>query len=332
MGRHGILRGGWWAGAGLVFLLVGTPVGADAYEVWVTNQGLNKVQVIDGDSLKIIGEISAGTKPHNVTFSRDFKRAYVANVGSNNVTVIDATTRQAVKTVPAGKTAHHVAVSPDDRLLLVSNPGEHTVMLFDATSLDLLKTIPVGKGPAMAVFTSDGKRAYVSNGGDATVSIVDVAKREVVKTIPGVGQGAMGMVLTLDGKASVVTGGGKTSVIDTATDAVVAEVLTGKDPHGAALTEDGRLVLIADRQSDAVSLVDSKTWKVVATVANVERPDIIDVFGGRGFITTRGQAVTGDPHALSGKNPALVVIDLQRRQVHATVPLGGDPHGVAVRR
>jgi hypothetical protein len=64
----------------------------------------------------------------------------------------------------------------------------------------------------------------------------------------------------------------------------------------------------------------------------VERPDIIDVFGGRGFITTRGQAVTGDPHALSGKNPALVVIDLQRRQVHATVPLGGDPHGVAVRR
>src|SRR5574341_826061 len=319
MGRNAILRGGWWTGAGLVFLFVGAPVGADAYEVWVTNQGLNKVQVIDGDSLKVVGEISAGTKPHNVTFSRDFKRAYVANVGSN--TVIDATTRQAVKTVPAGKTAHHVAVSPDDRLLLVSNPGEHTVMLFDATSLDLLKTISVGKAPAMAVFTSDGKRAYVSNGGDATVSIVDVAKREVGKTIPAVGQGAMGMVLTLDGKASVVTGGGKTSVIDTATDAVVAEVLTGKDPHGAALTEDGRLILIADRQSDAVSLVDSETWKVVATVANVERPDIIDVFGGRGFITTRGQAVTGDPHALSGKNPALIVIDLQRRQVHATVPL-----------
>jgi len=83
---------------------------AGAYEVWVTNQQTNKVQVLDGASLQVVDEISAGEKPHNLTFSKDGKRVYVANLRSNGVTVIDAAAKKTVATISAGKTTHAVGV------------------------------------------------------------------------------------------------------------------------------------------------------------------------------------------------------------------------------
>ena len=34
---------------------------------------------------------------------------------------------------------------------------------------------------------------------------------------------------------------------------------------------------------------------------------------------------------VSGKEPGVVVIDLSSKRRHAHIPLGGDPHGIAVR-
>jgi len=65
--------------AALVVLLAASFT-ARAYEVWVTNQRTDKIQVLDGTSLQVVGEITAGEKPHNVTFSKDAKTAYVANL------------------------------------------------------------------------------------------------------------------------------------------------------------------------------------------------------------------------------------------------------------
>ena len=107
-----------------------TAINALAYEVWVTNQGINKVQILDGKTLKVIAEITAGTKPHNVTFTDDGKFAWVANVGSNDVSVIDAAARKVVATLPAGKTAHAVTFSPDGKRAYVANPGDGTVGVF----------------------------------------------------------------------------------------------------------------------------------------------------------------------------------------------------------
>ena len=102
-----------WRVFGALVVVLGMlhPSTAGAYEVWVTNQAVNKVQILDGQSLKVLAEVPGADKPHNVTFSPDFKTAYVASVGSNDFTVIDAATRKPIKTVPAGKTAHHVAVA-----------------------------------------------------------------------------------------------------------------------------------------------------------------------------------------------------------------------------
>ncbi|MGH7406724.1 MAG: cytochrome D1 domain-containing protein [Candidatus Methylomirabilales bacterium] len=332
-----------WAAVFLGVLLLAAGCGTlgwtagSTYEVWVTNQGINKIQILDGKTLEIIAEVPAGTLPHNVTFTADGKYAWVANVRSNNVSVIDTTSRKVVATLPAGKTAHAVTFSPDGKRGYVANPGDGTVSIFDALTYQPVKTVAVGKAPALVIFSGDGKKAYVSNGGDATLSVIDTATLEVVKTVPNVGKGAMGMVRSLDGKRLIVTGGGenRVSVVDTGQDAVVKELVHGKDAHGVALTADGKQAWVPNRLSGDVSIFDVATGNLVATIPNVgDKTDIIAFSpdGTRAFVTTRGQAQTGDPQIVTGKEPGISVIDVASRSVIKKVPLvGGDPHGVATR-
>ncbi|MBA3956681.1 MAG: hypothetical protein H0X58_08475, partial [Acidimicrobiia bacterium] len=56
------------------------------------------------------------------------------------------------------------------------------------------------------------------------------------------------------------------SVIDTATDTVVATVDVGDGPVGVAITPDGARAYVANFNSDDVSVIDTATNTVVATV------------------------------------------------------------------
>jgi YVTN family beta-propeller protein len=311
--------------------------GRRSYEVWVTNQETNKIQIIDGQTLKVIAEIAGRTRPHNITFSPDYKTAYVANVGSGDVTVVDAAARKVIGTIPSGKRAHHVGVSPDGRWLYICNPGDDNVTVADAKTLKVVKKLDVEKAPAMTAFSPDGKKAYVSNGGTFSVSVIDVASGEILKSIQKVAAGEiMGQVMSPDGSRLFVTSGGTNRyiVIDPQTDTVMATVEYGKDAHGAALTVDARRVLIPNRQSNDLTVVNARTGQIAETIPNIgDKPDIIDVApdGRFAFATLRGKAVTGDPNLVSGKEPGVAVIDLYYKKRHAHIPLGGDPHGIAVR-
>jgi len=155
-----------------------TGASALAYEIWVTNQGTDKVQVIDSATLKEIASISTDSKPHNIEFSPDFTRAYVSNVGAGTVTVIDAVGRKIIATVPTGKGAHGVNRSPSGRLLYVTNTADETVSVIDTSSLKVVKTISVGRIPSVAIFTPDERKAYIANV-SGSLSVIDVEKAEV---------------------------------------------------------------------------------------------------------------------------------------------------------
>jgi YVTN family beta-propeller protein len=330
MAARGILA---WVG---LFCLVAVS-DVSGYEIWVTNQGTGseKVQVIEGKTLAVVAEIQAGKKPHNITFNKDFSLAYVANVGSDDVTVIDARKKRALATIPAATRAHGVTLSPDGKLLYVANVGDNSISVVDTKARKVTRTIKVGNAPMLAAFSSDGKKAYVSNGKDASVSVIDVAKGEVIKTIPNVGSDTMGMAVSKDGKL-VVTGGGdnKYTIIDTAKDEVIHDSTAGKEAHGVVLSRDGTKALIPNRQSGDISIVELATGKVVETIADVgDKTDIIDLSpdGKRAFVTLRGGAEAGVPHAMAGRDAGVAVVDLEKKRVVNIVKLGGDPHGLAVR-
>jgi YVTN family beta-propeller protein len=62
------------------------------------------------------------------------------------------------------------------------------------------------------------------------------------------------------------------SVIDTATNTVVASVVVGTDPIGVATSPDGTLVYAAN-SNDTVSVIDTATNTVVHTFAVDPKPE-----------------------------------------------------------
>jgi YVTN family beta-propeller protein len=119
-----------------------------------------------------------------------------------------------------------------------------------------------------------------------------------------------------------VTGSNSVTVIDTATNMVVATVPVGSFPAGVAVAPDGKHVYVTNFISNTVSVIDTATNMVGATVQVGSFPE--------------GVAVTPDgKHAYvanAAPNSVVSVIDTATNTVVATVPVGvgKQPFGIAI--
>ncbi len=108
------------------------------------------------------------------------------------------------------------------------------------------------------------------------------------------------------------------SVIDTASNKVVATIPDGVYPWGLAITPDGSRVYVADTASDAAVVIDTATNTVVATVAVGNNPIGVAVSpdGSRAYVAnTFSNSVS--------------VIDTASNTVVATIMVGSGPYGLA---
>ena len=82
------------------------------------------------------------------------------------------------------------------------------------------------------------------------------------------------MTVGPDGKRAYVANhsSNDVSVIDTATNTVVATVVVGASPIAVAPTADGKYVYVTNEDSGTVSVIDTATNTVAATIAVGRRP------------------------------------------------------------
>jgi YVTN family beta-propeller protein len=337
------------------------------YEVWVTNQQKDSIQVIDGRTLKVVAEIPvdedgnpATTKPHTIAFSPDGQYAYIANVGAKigtrNIIVIHTGDRKVVATLPAGPATHMVLPSPDGSRAFAANAGGSSVTEIKTDtakeSFTLGQTLTIkgkdgGKArPTCLAFSSDGKKLYVTNAGDSKTDsstagfllVLEVSTGRELSRITNLGSEACGLDRTQDGKKIYFTIGGgvnKFAVLDTTTDQIIKQIPTGsEDPHGLKIASGGHLVWITNRISGNLTVLNTTTAMHFKTYFKVgDKPDLLDFSpdGSRVFVTLRGKPATPLPQGAGGTEPGLLVLDAQSGKGLAKIPLGGDPHGIAVR-
>jgi YVTN family beta-propeller protein len=103
-----------------------------------------------------------------------------------------------------------------------------------------------------------------------------------VATITTVSNGFVGEIaITPDGKQAYVADGdspGTVSVIDTATNAVVATVPVGSIPEGVAITPDGKHAYVTNNGSNTVSVIRTATSRVeAATIALSAEPFFVGI-------------------------------------------------------
>ncbi len=115
---------------------------------------------------------------------------------------------------------------------------------------------------------------------------------------------------------------GTVSVINTATNAVTATILTGSQPFGVVVSPDGSRVYVANLGSNIVSVIDTANDTMTATIPVGVHPFGVAVNpdGSRVYVSLCASCANG----------MVSVIDTANDTVTATIPVGYGPEGVAV--
>jgi YVTN family beta-propeller protein len=241
----------------------------------------------------------------------------VVNRTGGSISLFDLRTSVEMARVPIGPVIpHEVAVSPDGRLALTSeygsndNPGRHLVVI-DVAEGRQTGRIDLGpkSRPHSIVFMKDGRRAVATLELSDRVALVDVPMRKVVRTYPTGGREGHMVRLSPDGTRAYVTSRGATgtlSVISLEGDAPPVVIPTGEGAEGLAVSPDGSEVWVVNRVAGTISIVDTRSLKVAATLD--VPPD-----ARRAEISAGGRVLV--PHGGPPDAPAQVlsVYDLRRR-------------------
>ena len=129
--------------------------------------------------------------------------------------------------------------------------------------------------------TPDGYRefAYVSNGGANTVSVLDLVYLRPDRTLQ-VGTRPSGMAVNpVKNEVYVVntgdkSGNGSVSVIDTASNSVVATIGVHKLPYFISVDAAGRRAYVANSGSNTVSVIDLDRRREIAIAGTGEQPGL----------------------------------------------------------
>ncbi|MBO0734316.1 MAG: YncE family protein [Methylocapsa sp.] len=334
--RDLLLRGfaALWAALILVFAFAASPAKAAPF-VYVTNNGSNNVTVIDTFTNKVVATVPLGSGPRGVAVTPDGKKVYAGN--GNSVSVIAAASNKVVASIPIGSgSSQGVAIGPDGKHVYVvagvanCMPGS-TVAVIDTASNQVVAKIPAnllkfGINEACAggiALTPDGKQAYVTGNvqcsGCGWLWVIDTAANKVaqVEYIGDAPASPFSIAISPDGNdICIVTvdgfvggcGGGQI-------------IGVGGLPLGVTFAPDSRhaYVTVCNGSPDAVSVIDTATGAVAATIPVGSCPDGVAV-------SPDGKQV----YAANSGSDTVSVIDTRTNKVAATIPAGKGPSGVGI--
>ncbi len=220
--------------------------------------------------------LEANHKPQlsftGLAFSPDGSRVYLANstgdirvfgVGKSNVvsplftiSLPPANALKRTNEIPAG-----IAISPDGKKIYVAGNLSNRLLELDAASGNILRTWNVGVAPFGVVICKN--KIYVSNWG---------GRRPDADSVTG--PAGRGMLVRVDERS--IASEGSVSVIDL-DKTNQSEIVTGVHACALALSPDGKFLVVANDGSDTLSVIDTRTDKIVETICARQNPG--DPFG-----------------------------------------------------
>jgi YVTN family beta-propeller protein len=295
-------------------ILLESKVNGRAYVVNNNGNSLGSVSVIHTETGAVIATVPVGLGPRDIALNPTGTRAYVVNNSSFNVSVIDTATNTVIASVATGLGSKKVAINPSGtRAYITTNSG---IKVIDTAANTVVASVPIVGGATDVTVNPTGTRAYATGGLFGTHSVIDTTTNSIVGTVPIVGGG---VAINPAGTYAYVIGPNAIEVIDLATNGVITAVPLAGVPQDVAFNPSGTRAYVAASPGGNVSVIDTATHTIIATVA------------------------VGDPKAVA-VNPAgtllyvtdssgdkLVVISTALNTVINTVAVGNEPTALAIK-
>ena len=208
-----------------------------------------------------------------------------------------------------------LALGPDGKTLWAALNLRNTLAQIDLAEGKVLREIPVGNAPYGVVLL--GSKAYVSNWAGRHPGAKDTA-----------GPSGAGTSVRVDPKRNIASEG-SVSVVDLKSGKELKQILVGLHPSAIAATPDGKFVLVANANSDTLSVIGTDEDAVVETIST--RPVEKLLFGS----SPNALAISSDGKTVyvsNGTNNAVAVIQFApgKSRLLGCIPTGWYPAGLAL--
>jgi YVTN family beta-propeller protein len=261
---------------------------------------------------------------------------YTANEQGNSISAI-ALTDGTVETVALPISAHNVQITNDNaRLLAVGVAAEahgHTnevsglllVMDPDRLQAGPARKIELGRHPAHVVLDATDRLALITLSDEDVVVVVDLTAGVVTGRIP-TGAYPHGLRLHPNGTELWVANvkDGTLSVLDLGGARETARIAVGAAPVQVGFVPSGRRLFASLRDENAVAVVDTGARRLIGKIPVRRGPIQVHASPDGRWLYVANQGSEADP------DRCLCILDVERLQVAAQVPVGLGAHGVTV--
>jgi YVTN family beta-propeller protein len=142
-----------------------------------------QVEVVDVDSLAIVGNIPNTPGVHGIAIAPELGRGFVSNGQSSTVTIFDLKTLKPIAEVPTGKKPDAIILDPATSRVFAFNGGSNSATAIDAATGKVAGTVDLGGGPEFAA--ADGSGLVYDNLEDESLVLkIDSRKLTVEKRWP----------------------------------------------------------------------------------------------------------------------------------------------------
>jgi YVTN family beta-propeller protein len=267
--------------------------------------------------------------PESICMSRDGLRAYVTNPYNNVVSLIDLPTASVLGTIVVGQHPADVVSNPARNEVYCINRDSATVSVIDSTqtnpSTAVIGSFNTAASPERGLVSPDGQFLFVSCLGGDNITVIDLdAGTKIAQSPISVGSDPSGMTVANNKLYVANTWDNNVSIIDidpasaTRWQKLGYNIPVQNSPSDMAVRSDGAFVYVANSGSDSISVINTSTDTVVATLSVGDYPHRMSVSDGILYITN-----------FTGSNVSMVNVDTNE-VLASTVSVGNYPVGIAV--
>jgi PQQ-dependent catabolism-associated beta-propeller protein len=301
--------------------------------LYISDETVNVVHVVDAAKLTERTRIGVGGRPRGMVLSPDGRRLYVAIGDGNRIDVVDLARDRVAFALPSGPDPETLALSPDGGELYVANENDNLLSIVDISKRRLSGAIPVGGEPEGTAVSPDGRLVVQCSETASLAHVIDAKTREVIDNLI-VDTRPRFAAFTPDGRQFWVSSEVRATVtvFDTLTRRRLGKIdfealLPAERPAeeklqavAIAFTRSGKRAFVALGRAKLVAEVDPHNFALVRSFP----------VGWRAW----NLALAPDEHHLytaNGLSGDVTAVDLLRNRAAGSFRLGGKPWGIVTR-
>ncbi|MDE3084128.1 MAG: YncE family protein [Verrucomicrobiota bacterium] len=242
-------------------------VDSAAHRLYVSHG--TRVEVLDADTGKKLGEIAPTNGVHGIAIAPEFNHGFVSNGRDNTVTMFDLKTLRRLKVIPTGgKSPDALGYDHDTKQLFVCNHHSGSLSVIDADTAAVKGTIDVGGALEELVFDDRG-HLFVNAEDRSIIHVIDTHALKLMGTWSvAPGEGPTGLAIDrAHHRLFSACGNQKFIVLDSDTGHVLTTLPIGEDPDGAtfdpatgrafASCRDGTLAVVQEKSPDEFKVLQN---------------------------------------------------------------------------